>query len=393
MNTQNKLILGITGSIAAYKSLDLLRALQRQGYDVWVVMTKHAERFVSPLSFETLSHHPVFTDMFSQATTIPLHIDLTKDVKAVLIAPATANIIAKAASGIADDLLSTIILSSEAPLIFVPAMNYRMWQALVTQKNIAYLKSIGSYFIEPETGELACQEIGKGHFPALDVILSELAKILLSKQSLAGKKIVVTAGRTEEAIDPIRVLTNRASGRLGVLIAQALEKAGAKVILVAANLNVDLPFLAKTIKVISTDEMLKVLLNEMSDADALVMTAAVSDFSPSQVSSHKRKDQEISLKLRRTPDILKAIRKKYPDKYLIGFSVDTHNQLQSAQRKLTEKKLNLIIANPVDTIGSEYIQPTLIFTDRKQKLERLTKQQFSEKLVSIISQELGYEKQ
>lgn len=389
IKTQNrtKIVLGVTGSIAAYKALELVRLLQKQGYDVWVVMTENAKQFVTPLSFETLSHNPVFSEMFFKRETLPVHVDLTKDAQAIIVAPATANIIAKAAAGIADDLLSTIILSSQAPVIFVPAMNFRMWESKVTQKNIAHLKSLGFVFIEPETGEMACQETGKGRFPNTDLIVEELNTVLNPVSILKHKKIIVTAGRTEEEIDPIRVLTNRSSGRMGVEIAIAAKDAGAEVTLIAANLAVPVPNNILTVQVKSSQQMLKAVKARIKDCDVLIMTAAVSDYKPEQRSPHKRKDKKLLLKLIRTSDILKSFADARADKYTVGFSLDTDNNIKEAKRKLKEKKLNLIVANPLSTLHNEYIKPTLIFPNRVQKLPAQTKKEFSKKLIEIISKE------
>lgn len=383
-----KIILGVTGSIAAYKALELVRCLQKEQYQVWVVMTKNAQKFVAPLSFETLSHHPVFCEMFYEKELTPAHIDLSRDAQAIVVAPATANIIAKAASGIADDLLSSMILASETPVVFVPAMNFRMWESQITQKNIAYLKSVGCRFVEPGSGELACQEIGKGRFPAIENIMSELHAVLGHKQLLAGKKIIVTAGRTEEEIDPIRIITNRSSGKMGIEIALAAKNAGADVLLIAANLSAPTPNGVTTRQVKSSQEMLEAVSAAIRGYDALIMTAAVSDYKPSQSSLKKQKAQELSIKLTRTQDILQSIAATKPHKYLVGFSLDTHNNLSQAKTKLKEKNLNLIVANPIQTLHSDFITPTLIFTNRVQKLPRQTKQEFSKKLIEIISKEI-----
>jgi phosphopantothenoylcysteine decarboxylase/phosphopantothenate--cysteine ligase len=387
-----KLILGVTGSIAAYKALELTRLLKKDGYDVWVVMTSNAKKFVTPLSFETLSHNPVFSEMFYKKEIMPVHIDLSKDASAVLVAPATANIIAKAAAGIADDLLSTIILSANKPVIFIPAMNHRMWEAAVTQRNVNYLKSLGFKFVEPETGELACHEIGKGRFPPVAAICEELEAVLSLKQFLKDKKVVITAGRTEEAIDPIRVITNRSSGRMGFALAKAAQNAGANVKLIGGNLSIPAPSGIDTFNVHSSQDMLSVINEELDDADVLIMAAAVSDYRPATSLNKKQKEKEITLRLTRTQDILKTIAQKKHKAYLVGFSLDTHDNLNEAKRKLKEKKLNLIVANPIETLNSDRIKPTIIYNKPKEikteKLPTQTKKAFAEKLIEIISKEI-----
>ncbi len=386
--SQTKIILGVTGSIAAYKALDLVRKLKKQDYDVWVVMTENAKKFVTALSFETLTQRPVFSQMFYDNEIKPVHIDLTKDAQAVVIAPATANIIAKAATGIADDLLSTVILAAESTVVFVPALNFRMWKSKITQKNIAYLKSLGHQFIEPGTGELACQEIGKGRFPEISLITDELKSTLNQQAVLKNKKIVVTAGRTEEEIDPIRVITNRSSGKMGVEIVCAAKDAGAEVLLVAANMSVPIPDKIDTVYVSSSQEMLDAVNKSFKECDALIMTAAVSDYKPSQSSVKKEKAKKLILKLNRTTDILKSIAKAGHNKYVVGFSLDTHNNLNEAKRKLKEKKLNLIVANPTRTLASERITPTLLYSDRIEKLPNQDKTEFAKNLINIISKEM-----
>jgi phosphopantothenoylcysteine decarboxylase/phosphopantothenate--cysteine ligase len=402
------IVLGVTGSIAAYKALELARIFKKDGYEVWIVMTESAKKFVAPLSFQTLTGNPVFCDLFFEQDvasskpeninrtkqikqTSPIHIDLARDALIIVVAPATANIIAKAAAGIADDLLSTVLLSASSPVVFVPAMNFRMWESAITQRNVKYLKSTGVKFIEPETGYLACEEVGKGRFPPIDTIFKQIKAILYKDEKLKGKNVVITAGRTEEPIDPIRVLTNRSSGRMGVELAKAAKDAGAKVKLIAGNLAVAVPSEIDCTSVRTTRQMEDAVNSELSGADILIMTAAVCDYRPLKSSSNKEKKSNFTLQLIRTSDILKGVARKKHKAYVVGFSLDTKDNIAEARRKMREKKLDLIVANPITTLEGETTKPTIIFNKSKQvkvqKLPAQTKKAFAEKLIEIISKE------
>jgi phosphopantothenoylcysteine decarboxylase/phosphopantothenate--cysteine ligase len=385
----SKLILGVTGSIAAYKALELLRLLQDEGYDVWVVMTEHAQKFVSALSFESLTHHPVFTRLFYEHEIYPVHIELTKDLQVLLVAPATANIIAKVRAGIADDLLSTLILSTTAPVIFVPAMNTNMWGSKITQRNIAELKSLGYHFIEPEEGRLACEAIGKGRFPEPKRIVEELRRILYPSSVLQAQKVVITAGRTEAHLDPVRVITNRATGKMGLELARAFYDAGANVTLILGGRLIvpDLPY--KVISVSTNDELIKVLEEELKDAKLLIMNCAVCDYEVKEKGHSKIKDPVINVTLIKTQDILKMVRQAYPGLYIVGFSLDTEDHLKSGKKKLEEKGADLVVVNPQETIGSDEIRATIITaTGDEISFPKLSKRAFSQKLVTFIESKL-----
>ncbi|MCS7258374.1 MAG: bifunctional phosphopantothenoylcysteine decarboxylase/phosphopantothenate--cysteine ligase CoaBC [candidate division WOR-3 bacterium] len=387
-----KIVLCVSGSIASYKALELVRELKKEGFDVWVAMTKNAQKFVAPVSFETLSGHPVFVELFPKHQTFPIHIELNANTDALIVAPATANIIAKTYSGIADDLVSTLILSSTAPKIFVPAMNEAMWISPVTQRNVNYLKTQGYYFIEPEVGELACEKIGKGRFPRISEILKQVKEILFKPQPLHSKKIVLTAGRTEEELDPIRVLTNRASGKIGLALAQAFCNVGAEVSLILGGTTeitlAENPRL-KIKRVLTNSDLTKILLSEMKSADVLIMACAVCDYTIKRKSQRKIKSEEFNITLKKTPDILKLVCEKFPNVLTIGFSVDTHNKVRSAIKKLKEKRLDYIIQNPPETIGSDQIQATIISKDLKiKKLPIMSKLEFAQQLVKLVTTEL-----
>lgn len=394
--TKHKILLGITGSIAIYKALELVRLLKKEGFDVWVIMTQSAKKLVSPLTFETLSQNPVFSEMFVETSKLPIHIDLIKEMSALIVAPATANIIAKCASGISDDLLSTILLTATSDtkrIIFVPAMNYRMWESAITQRNVNYLKSIGCKFIEPETGGLACEEIGKGRFPDVQMILAEIKKVIFNYTNLKGKRVIVTAGATEEHIDPIRVITNRSSGKMGFELAKAAKSAGADVKLIAGRVNMPFPEGIEVESVRTTEQMLNAVKKEIKQADVLIMAAAVCDYQPVKTSSYKIRDNSLRLELTRTPNILRAISDDKNNLFIVGFSLDTTNNINIAKQKLLKNKLDLIIANNVNTLESDFIKPTILYKSANkvkiQKLKQLAKREFAEKIINIISEQIN----
>ncbi|MEO0131390.1 MAG: bifunctional phosphopantothenoylcysteine decarboxylase/phosphopantothenate--cysteine ligase CoaBC [candidate division WOR-3 bacterium] len=385
-----KLILAVTGSIAAYKSLELLRALKNDGNDVWVVMTEAAQKFVAPLSFETLSGNPVFTELFPKHRAFPVHIELNANTEALIVAPATANIIAKTYAGIADDLVSAIILSSSAKKIFVPAMNQAMWHSSITQRNVNYLKSQGVYFIEPDTGELACGQIGQGRFPEVAEIMRRIRQILTPVGTLR-KKLVITAGRTEEAIDPIRVITNRATGKIGVALAEAASRVFSNPVLIIGGELPQEPIGSniKVIKVRTNQELTRALLAEMPTAAALIMACAVCDYAVLKKASQKIKSAELTVPLKKTPDILKLLRQKFPKTLLIGFAVDSSRVISNAIKKLKDKKLDLIVQNYPETIGSSDIEGMIIDRELKKiPIPKMPKSQFAELLVRLVAQKL-----
>ena len=386
MNQKSRIVLGITGSIAAYKSLKLVRLLIKEGISVQVVMTENAKRFISPLSFETLSKNPVATDMFEGYKDPLQHISLTQGVDLIAVVPATANIIGKVASGIADDLLSSLIIASSVPVFFAPCMDTQMWLNPIVQENIKSLKRLGYEFVEPEQGELASGKIGKGKLAPIEKIYDSIKKILERGKELSGKYALVTTGRTEEPIDPVRVITNRSSGRMGFELAKELKRRGAQVKLICAEAGLLPPEDIETEYVSSSQEMLKVLEREMPKVDILVMTAAIADFKPSIQKKSKLKERSLSLKLERTPDILKkVIKKKKKGAVVIGFSVDTEKEIEKAKKKLKEKGLDFIVANPVKAIGSYKTRATLLDRkEREQKFPELPKSELAKRIIAEV---------
>jgi phosphopantothenoylcysteine decarboxylase/phosphopantothenate--cysteine ligase len=388
-----KIILGITGGIAAYKACDVVRRLKKLGAQVIVVMTENAQKFITPLTFETLSGNEVVTEMFPERRFVGVrHVDLAGWADLILIAPATANIIGKIKSGIADDILTTIVISSKAPVLIAPAMNVNMYENPIFQENLSYLQKLGYKFVEPEVGELASGIVGKGRLAEPETIVGEVVKILTKKKDLEGKSIVVTASRTEEPLDPIRYLSNRSSGKMGYAIAQEASERGAKVTLISGPSNLTPPAGLNFIPVRTAQEMLSAVRSTFKKADALIMASAVSDFSPTLISKEKIKKgrKEIVLKLKPTVDILKEMGKQKKEKVLVGFSLETEDEIKNAKKKLVEKNLDLIVVNNPNVPGAGFEvdtnQVTLI--DKRGKIEKLpllSKKEVASKILDKVS--------
>jgi phosphopantothenoylcysteine decarboxylase/phosphopantothenate--cysteine ligase len=376
MLKDKKIILGITGGIAAYKACDILRRLKKIGAEVVVVMTENAKKFITPLTLETLSENEVVTEMFPKRRFVGVrHVDLAGWADLILIAPATANIIGKIRAGIADDILTTIVISSKAPVLIAPAMNVNMFENPIFRENLRYLEKLGYRFVEPEVGELASGIVAKGRLAEPEIIVGEAVKLLTRKKDLEGKSILITASRTEEPLDPVRYLANRASGKMGYAIAQEAYQRGAKVTLISGPSNLPSPSGLNFIQVKTAKEMLAAVRSAFKKANALIMAAAVSDFSPSVISKDKIKKGEgqILLKLKPTVDILKEMGRKKKEKILVGFSLETGDQIKNAKKKLAQKNLDLIVVNNPNVSGAGFEvdtnQVTLI--DKRGKTEKL----------------------
>jgi len=344
-----RVVLGVSGGIAAYRALDVVRGLRRSGVDVHVVMTEAAQRFVSPLSFRTISENPVHTHMFQEPSQWNVnHVGLAELGDLILVCPATANIIGKVSSGIADDLLTAVIMAARVPVAFAPAMNEAMWKNPVVQANVERLRSLGYRFIEPAWGHLACGHQGQGRLPEPQVIVEYALGMLGESGGLAGVKVLVTAGPTREAIDSIRFLSNRSSGLMGYLVAEAARRRGAEVVLVSGPTALGPPPGVRLIPVESAREMRKAVLDEFPRAHVVIMAAAVADYSPSQVAPGKIKKTEgpLELRLDRTPDILQEMGENKDRQVLVGFAAESEDLLENARRKLERKNLDLVVANP-----------------------------------------------
>lgn len=364
-----QIVLGVCGGIAAYKSAELLRLLVRQGALVRVVMTSSATHFVGPMTFEVLSRQKVLTDLFApQESAAVHHIEWAQAADAVVIAPATANIIGKLANGIADDALSTLMLAVTAPVLVCPSMNTHMFMSRQVQRNLDLLKQLGYELIEPHSGELACGTSGPGRLPDPDVIAERL-NCLLSAKDLRGVNILITAGPTREAIDPVRFISNPSSGKMGYALASAARMRGANVFLVSGPTALPPPADVRLTRVTSAAEMAEVVLDFMAHADVIIKCAAVSDFRPKTVFEHKiKKDQsELVLELERTEDILKTIGECKHNQILVGFAAESQQLESFALQKLRAKNLDMIVANNIGAPGagfeSDTNQVSLLFKD------------------------------
>ncbi|MFH1683313.1 MAG: bifunctional phosphopantothenoylcysteine decarboxylase/phosphopantothenate--cysteine ligase CoaBC [Candidatus Margulisiibacteriota bacterium] len=361
------IILGVASSIAAYKACEIVSRLKKLEADVWVVMTKEAAKLVTPLTFRTLSGNPVITDLFSEELSqLPVpHISLTKKAAAVIIAPCTANIIGKLANGIADDPLTTICLASNAKKLLAPAMNCEMWRNPIVVENVKKLKELNFDFIGPEEGKLACGDEDIGRMSEPEEIVGKLVGLLVGEQDLKGKHVLVTAGGTKEAIDPVRYISNRSSGKMGYALARAARARGATVTLISANGHMPDPLDIKTVKVESAGGMLEAVLGHYNNAHAVIMAAAVSDFAPklkTKKSKLKSKESKIDLELNPTQDILKTIagQKGRKGRVLVGFALETDDLIENAKKKLKDKNLDLIVANDDSTFDSNSIKFSII---------------------------------
>ncbi|MBI4825874.1 MAG: bifunctional phosphopantothenoylcysteine decarboxylase/phosphopantothenate--cysteine ligase CoaBC [Nitrospirae bacterium] len=353
------ILLCVTGSIAAYKSVGIARRLTESGASVSVVMTGASERFITPLTFEAVTGNKVFSGLFAEPLS---HISLPENTDLILIAPATANIIGKYAAGIADDMLTTILLAYDGPLLIAPAMNSKMYNNPIVKKNIKYLSGLGVKFIGPESGSLACGDTGVGRMSDPEDIV-EAALNELSPKDLKGRKIVVTAGPTIESIDPVRFISNRSSGKMGYEIARAAARRGADVALVSGPSALKPPAGVSFYKVESASDMKDAVDKKFRSCNALIMTAAVSDFTPYAASGSKiKKGGLASLKLKQSPDILKELGKKKGGRMLVGFAAESSKDIASAKKKLKEKNLDMIVLNDITKKDAGFNVDTNIVT-------------------------------
>lgn len=373
------IVLGVTGSIAVYKAADLTSRLVKEGYIVDVIMSKAAQEFVQPLTFQALTHRPVVTEMFTLHSEMAVeHIALAERADVLLLAPATANIIAKLRHGFADDMLSCTALATRAPIVIAPAMNNGMYENPVTAENIAVLKARGVTFVGPSEGYLACGTVGRGRLTEILDIFDAVKMVLGRKGDLAGKRVAVTAGGTEEPIDPVRCITNRSSGKMGYALAEAARDRGAEVHLVAGPTSLRTPWGLRFSAVRTANEMLTAVQAAARDCDALLMAAAVSDYRVEEVAEQKIKKSAsaLSLKLVKNPDILQSLS---GDFVKIGFAAESQDLVANAEAKLITKGLHMIVANDISRQGSGFGTDTneamLLFRDgRREALPLMTKE-------------------
>ncbi len=355
--TGKSVVVGVCGGIAAYKIVEVVSRLKKLGADVDVIMTANAQKFVTPLTFRSLSHRPVVTDMFEEPEYWDIkHISLAKKADIFIIAPATANIIGKLASGIADDMLSTTVVATKAPVLVVPAMNHDMYSNPIVQQNIARLKELGYIFMEPDTGVMAEGSSGKGRLPEPTAIVDTALGLLKPVRDLIGLRLLVTAGPTRENIDPVRYISNYSSGKMGYAVAQAAVDRGAEVVLVSGPVSIDAPEGVKLVAVNTAVEMRDAVMMEFSGCDAVVMSAAVADYRAAEIADLKIKknDDEFVIRLERNPDILKELGSIKDGRILAGFCAETDHLIENALKKVDAKNLDMIVANDVTMEGAGF---------------------------------------
>jgi phosphopantothenoylcysteine decarboxylase/phosphopantothenate--cysteine ligase len=387
-----RILLGVTGGIAAYKSAELVRRLRDRGAEVQVVMTAGARQFVTPLTFQALSGRPVRTDLWDEAAEAAMgHIELARWADQVLIAPASADFLARLAHGLADDLLTTLCLATEAPLSVAPAMNRLMWANAATQANVALLRSRGVTVLGPAEGDQACGETGPGRMLEPAELLDVLAPQGAANRVLAGLKVMITAGPTRERIDPVRFITNRSSGKMGFAVAEASREAGAEVVLVSGPVNVATPPGVRRIDVETAEQMMNAVNEHVANTDIFIAAAAVSDYRPVQCASEKIKktSDSLTLALSRTTDILATVAARAPRPFVVGFAAETQNVERNALAKLDGKRLDMIAANQVGdnlAFDCEDNALTVYWPGGKQDLGHAPKRQLAAALVSLIAE-------
>jgi phosphopantothenoylcysteine decarboxylase/phosphopantothenate--cysteine ligase len=390
-----RVLIGVTSSIAAYKAAEVVSALAKSGAEVTVVMTRNATNLVGPATFRVLSGNEVRVDLWEGGTRKPLHIGLAQDQDVVAVVPATANIIGKAACGICDDLLSTVLLSATCPVVIAPAMNETMYLNPAVQRNIATLKERGITFIEPETGWLACGTEGKGRLASCDTIVAAIMDAGAAAGDLAGRKVIVTGGPTREPIDDVRFISNRSSGKMAVALARAARRRGAETVLITGPCTVAPPAGLRTVDVETGAELREAIEAEWQDADCLVMAAAVSDYKPETVRSGKvRRQGKLTLELVSTEDILKGFAGKKDGRVVVGFALETEDEVARGKLKLKNKGLDLVVVNnPLREgtgFGSDRNSGHLIYADgRIEDLPLADKIDFSERIFDAVSGLLG----
>ncbi len=385
-------VVGVAGGIAVYKVVDLVSKLKKQDANVYVIMTQSAANFVTPLTFREISGHPVVVDMWAETTNWNVeHIALANKADLFLLAPATGNIIGKIANGIADDMLSTTVMATTAPTLFVPAMNSNMYLNPIVQKNISKLTELGYYFMEPESGMLACGVEGVGRLPEATKILNQVNKILTSQNDFIGKKILITAGGTQEAIDPVRYIGNRSSGKMGYALANIAAARGAKVTLISGPTNLPAPHGVQVEYVESALQMRDAVLGHYADSDIVIKAAAVADYRPQNMAEHKIKKigETLQLVLEKNPDILLELGQLKTHQLLVGFAAETQHLLLHAQEKLARKNLDIIVANDVSIPGSGFnadhnIVKLLYRDGRIDELPKMSKDKLAEIILDKI---------
>ncbi len=394
-----RVALGVSGGVAAYKAAELVRRLQQERIDVQVVMTRSARQFVAPLTFAALTGQRVITDLFggddganpANVESAIEHIAVAQRIDALVIAPATANILARLARGIADDFLTTLYLATTAPVIVAPAMNVNMWEHAATQENLEMLRARGVRVVSPDEGYLACGMTGAGRLAGLESITQAVTEALGVRHDLEGDTVLVTAGPTCEDLDPVRYLTNRSSGKMGYAIADAAARRGARVVLVSGPTALDAPPGVERISVRSTEEMRRAALDQLGPATIVVMAAAVADYRPVAARAHKikRSGERLILEFEPTPDILVEVARLSPDRFVIGFAAETDHVAEHARQKLATKSANMIVANDVTAEGAGFDHDTNVVTvftrdGRETPLPRMRKVEVANRMFDRV---------
>ena len=372
------IVLGVTGGIAAYKACDIVSRLKKLNANIDVIMTKSAMEFVGPHTFQALSQNPVITDVFQSPRYWDIeHISLAQKAHIILIAPATANVIGKVANGIADDMLTTTIMAARGEVVFAPAMNTQMYVNPIFQENMKKLEGLNYKFISPQTGRLACGDIGKGKMADVEDIIKFILDLQRQDLDLQGKKILITAGPTMEAIDPVRYITNHSTGKMGYALAKAASDRGAEVILISGPTNLKPPDNVKFVPVKGALEMYDTVIQYFSSQDIVIKSAAVADYRPKDIYNKKMKKQpgDLTLTLVRNPDILLELGKRKSDKILVGFAAETNDLISHAKKKIAKKNLDLIVANDVTQEGAGFGSDTNIvfLIDKNGEIKKIDK--------------------
>lgn len=396
VNHKKSVLLGVTSSIAAYKSAEIAHTLYKAGYNVNVIMSENAAEFIAPLTFERLTGNKCIINTFEKTYSYDVkHISIAKQSDIAIIAPATANIIGKIANGIADDMLSTTIMACKCPVYIAPAMNTNMYENPIVQENIEKLKKYGYKFIEPKSGILACGDVGKGKMEEPGKIVEYVYRELQCEKDMTGKRVLVTAGATMESIDPVRYITNHSTGKMGCAIARQAMLRGAEVTLIAGNMAVMPPEFVNVINVKSAEEMFNAVRNNFDNCDIVIKAAAVADYTPEITYENKvkKKDGDMSVALKRTTDILKYLGEHKKNQFLCGFSMETENMAENSKAKLESKSIDMIVANNLKTEGAGFGTDTNVVTiitkDKFVELPKMTKVQAADEILSKILEEIN----
>ena len=387
-------LLGITGGIAAYKMANVASALHKAGAKVHVIMTENASNFINPITFETLTGRKCLVDTFDRNFEYSVtHVSLSQKADVFMIAPASANIIGKIANGIADDMLSTMVMAAKCPVLIAPAMNKYMFMNTIVQENIEKLKRHDYRIISPAVGRLACNDTGVGKLPDVDVLIEHIKHEIAHEKDYKGLKVLITAGPTQESLDPVRYITNHSSGKMGYAIAQAASERGAEVVLVSGEVSIKPPIFAECINVKSAEDMFNAVKDNLSDSDVVIMAAAVADYTPDTYSDNKIKksDSDMSISLKRTKDILKYAGEHKADGQIIcGFSMETENLVENSRQKLKKKNCDMIAANSIKEKGAGFGTDTNIITlitkDSVYELDKMSKYDAANIILDRIKQ-------